>query len=76
MEEAIGREAAAPGATPTRPTVVVKEDACIACGACVDSCPRGAIALRNVAVVDQPLCFGCGICVDSCPSRALELVAG
>lgn len=77
MEDALGRKTLAPAATRARrrPTVAVTEDACDACGACVESCPRGAIALQDVAVIDPRLCFGCGVCVAACASGALELTA-
>ena len=49
---------------------VVDADACIACGACEERCPFGAIAVepghrnalgsRDLAVVDAGCCVGCG----------------
>ncbi len=52
----------------------VDEDACIACGACVDQCSFGALALEEVVRVDAVRCVGCGVCVPVCPSEALALV--
>ena len=65
-------------ATETKParrraTVVVRPEACVACGACVEACPRGAIGLDEVATIDDRYCTGCGICVESCAYDALEL---
>ena len=33
---------------------------CVACGACVDTCPVGAISLEDKAVVDAASCVDCG----------------
>ena len=65
-------------ATETKPgrrraTVVVRPEACVACGACVEACPRGAIGLEEFATIDERYCTGCGICVESCAYDALEL---
>ena len=35
-------------------------DECVACGACVDTCPVGAISLEDKAVVDASACVDCG----------------
>ncbi|MCC6158188.1 MAG: 4Fe-4S binding protein [Deltaproteobacteria bacterium] len=42
-------------------------DECIACGACLDECPKHCITEGAVYVVDQSLCDGCGNCADACP---------
>jgi ferredoxin len=49
-------------------------EACIACGACEDECPNGAISLGNeIFVIDPALCCECvGFhhrqkCADACP---------
>jgi len=51
----------------------VINDSCIACGACADSCPAGAIAmddgLGRYAISDA--CLDCGSCADSCPMGAI-----
>lgn len=52
----------------------VDEDACIACGACVDQCAFSALTLEDVLRVDAVRCVGCGVCVPVCPSDALVLV--
>ncbi|MCL2148474.1 MAG: 4Fe-4S binding protein [Methanomassiliicoccaceae archaeon] len=49
----------------------VIEAECVACGACVDACPEGAIVCDDVAVIDQDKCIDCGACVDECPSDAI-----
>ena len=33
---------------------------CVACGACVDTCPVGAISMADKAVVDASACVDCG----------------
>lgn len=47
---------------------------CIACRACVDICPRGALSGDNPHYVDRDRCDLCFDCVDPCPSEALERV--
>ena len=42
---------------------------CTSCGACVQTCPRGAVRLSHgKAVNDRSLCEGCGRCVEKCPA--------
>jgi Fe-S-cluster-containing hydrogenase component 2 len=53
---------------------MVNKDECVGCGACVDSCPNGAIKMDgDVAVVDPELCLDCGACVDACPNSAISM---
>jgi ferredoxin len=51
--------------------IVAKPESCIACGTCVDTCPRDAITLEETAVIDPRLCNGCGLCVNDCSYGAL-----
>ena len=51
---------------------IVNAESCVACGACVDACPCGAIEIQDVAVVNDT-CAGCGACVDACPTGAITL---
>jgi len=45
-----------------------KEEGCIRCGACVGSCPEGAMRLKNWGIrIDQKTCIGCGRCILFCP---------
>jgi ferredoxin len=53
--------------------VVAKPGSCIACGTCVETCPRDAITLDETAVIDLDACTGCGMCVDDCSYGALAL---
>ena len=44
---------------------------CIACGACVDTCPVGAIAESGDIYAISADCTDCAACVDSCPVGAI-----
>ena len=45
---------------------------CVACGACVDTCPVGAISMADKAVVDASACVDCGACEGVCPTGAIH----
>lgn len=48
-------------------------DDCVACGACADTCPVGAISMGdNKYVVDEATCIDCGACEDGCPVGAIK----
>ncbi len=48
-------------------------DECIACGACEDECPVGAISEgEDKYVIDAALCTDCGACADICPVEAIN----
>lgn len=52
--------------------ITIRVELCNGCGACVESCPTGAILVQNgVAVVDQILCKACEVCFDACPQGAI-----
>jgi len=56
------------------PEILFAEEHCLRCGACVRSCPRGAIDLGSPFRIDRGRCDGCGLCVTACPGPALRLV--
>ena len=48
-------------------------DACVACGACEDTCPVGAISEGDDKfVIDADACIDCGACADGCPVSAIS----
>jgi NAD-dependent dihydropyrimidine dehydrogenase PreA subunit len=49
-------------------------DECVACGACADTCPVGAIALGDAGIyeVNADACIDCGACEDGCPVGAIK----
>ena len=47
---------------------------CVACGACADACPVGAIAMddaKGIYVINDE-CLDCGACADTCPVGAIS----
>ena len=54
----------------------VISDECLACGACEDTCPVGAIALdeaKGIYVINDE-CVDCGACEDGCPVGAIKAI--
>lgn len=47
---------------------------CIACGACLEACPSGAVSSSEAARIDRSRCDVCGACARECPSGALRVV--
>lgn len=49
--------------------------ACVACGSCMDACPRKAISVfrGSYAVVDAARCVGCGMCSRTCPAGVIAM---
>lgn len=53
---------------------VVKEDECVACGACIKPCPTGAITggtRKAPAHIDMDLCINCNACYEACNFLAI-----
>ncbi len=54
--------------------LVVHEDYCQGCGACVEACWFDLPRLEgDVAVIDSPYCMRCPICSSACPEGAITL---
>ena len=48
-------------------------DECIACGACADTCPVGAISENGGKYEINPdECIDCGACAEGCPVGAIS----
>ena len=46
---------------------------CIACGACVNVCPVGAISEGDGKFeIDADTCISCGACAGTCPTGAIS----
>ena len=61
------------------PQLMTYKSKCTGCGACVKSCPEGAITVTvgdgmAWAVTDRELCTNCGACVKACRSAAREII--
>ena len=47
------------------------QNLCLNCGACVESCPAGALKIRDGKVTwDEGACCGCDTCIKLCPHHA------
>ncbi len=51
----------------------VDEQACTACGRCVDACQMDAICVEDTAHIDMRRCIGCGLCVGTCEFDAVAI---
>jgi NAD-dependent dihydropyrimidine dehydrogenase PreA subunit len=54
--------------------VIINDELCIDCGACVSLCPTDALYLDDEERISlfYEKCIGCLLCVDSCPRFAIE----
>ena len=54
--------------------LVIDEQACQACGTCVEACWFNLPRIEDdCAVIDSPLCMRCPICSSACPEGAISL---
>ena len=51
--------------------VIVNQEKCVGCGACVPSCPFDAIAMQDGKANITDKCTVCGACVPVCPVEAI-----
>ena len=70
------------------PEMIVRENRCIGCGACIEACPEDAITwpktrtrmhtdahgFSDVPITDWDRCERCGICADACFADARERI--
>lgn len=61
-----------------RRIAVVNQKRCVACGACMNACPRKGITIWKgcYAIVDLSKCIGCGSCERTCPASCIEMIRG
>ncbi|MFX0017739.1 MAG: 4Fe-4S binding protein [Promethearchaeota archaeon] len=54
--------------------IIINDDKCIDCGACISLCPTEALFLNKYARLEFSYnkCIGCLLCLDSCPRHAIE----
>ena len=54
--------------------VIIDDEICIDCGACVSLCPTDALYLDEEEKLSffNEKCIGCLLCVDSCPRFAIK----
>ncbi len=67
---------AAPDLKETLMYPVVKEEDCIACNLCADTCQGAVFEMEDdmAKVVAPQNCDGDGVCVENCPEEAITLV--
>jgi electron transfer flavoprotein alpha subunit len=53
--------------------LLIDEEACTGCEACVAECPYGALEMKGDVVTVNDKCTFCGACVEVCPVEALSL---
>jgi pyruvate formate lyase activating enzyme len=57
------------------PETVWSDWKCLACGACDDVCPSGALSVEaGRRRIDRERCTACGTCARACPTTALEVL--
>ncbi len=54
--------------------VIIDDEKCVDCGACISLCPTDALHLGKDARLEFSYgkCIGCLLCLDSCPRYAIE----
>ena len=51
----------------------VNRKICVACGVCMNACPKRALSIYKgcYAEVDEGKCVGCGLCAKACPAGCI-----
>ncbi|NLC05330.1 MAG: 4Fe-4S binding protein [Erysipelothrix sp.] len=54
--------------------VLVNQDECISCEACISVCPTGSLFMNdsNKAECDVDICIDCNACIPTCPVMAID----
>ena len=53
---------------------VIDRNICVACGVCVKTCPKGALAIyRGCYAQVGEKCVGCGLCARECPAGCISV---
>ncbi len=54
--------------------VIIDDDKCIDCGACISLCPTDALHATKEERLEfsYEKCIGCLLCLDSCPRKAIK----
>jgi len=54
--------------------IIINEELCIDCGACVSLCPTDALSMDEDFKLQysEEKCISCLLCIDSCPRFAIE----
>ena len=54
--------------------VTIDRELCVGCGACVGTCPMGALELddEGKSVCNEDTCISCYACVAACPAEAIK----
>ena len=54
--------------------MVVDDERCFGCAACIAVCPLDALELEGIlAIVTEEKCTHCDFCIPVCPVNALEI---
>jgi ferredoxin len=63
---------------PLSQDIVMREELCTHCGACVVHCPTAALYFdeERRVIFSPEKCIACEVCVEICPYRAMEITLG